>query len=215
MNFTDQLLSALSLYGYPVLFGVIAVASTGVPFPVTLMLIVAGSFVEQGEMNLWWVLGLASGGAIVGDQIGYGLGRWGGRRLALKISRKFSGGEVKLQKAEAFSERWGGVGIFFSRWLVTPLGPWLNVTSGITNYPWPRFLFWDVLGEVLWVVIYVMLGKIFSDRVESMSDMLGDLTWVILGLIAAVLLGWKLLKYFRPTNSVVREETRALIDPAS
>lgn len=215
MNLTDQLLSALSVYGYPVLFGVIAVAATGVPFPVTLMLIVAGSFVDQGEMNLWWVLGLASGGAIVGDQIGYGLGRWGGRRLALKVSRKFNGGEVKLQQAEAFTERWGGTGIFLSRWLMTPLGPWLNLTSGITNYPWPRFLFWDVLGEALWVLIYVMLGKVFSDRVESVSDVLGDLTWVILGLFAASVLGWKLSKYFRPTCAVITEEPHALNDPVS
>jgi membrane-associated protein len=214
MNFTDQLLSALSIYGYPVLFGVIAVASAGVPFPITLMLIVAGSFVDQGEMNLWLVIGLASGGAIVGDQLGYGLGRWGGRRLALKVARKFSGGELKLQKAEAFSKKWGGAGIFFSRWLVTPLGPWLNITSGITKYPWHRFLLWDVLGEVLWVVLYVMLGKIFSDRVQAISDLLGNLTWVILGLIVVVILGWKLMRYFRATTNAEEEESQLIADPA-
>lgn len=214
MNFTDQILSALSVYGYPALFVITAIASTGVPFPVTLMLIVAGSFVDQGEMNLWWTIGLASGGAVTGDQIGYGLGRWGGRRLALKISRKFRGGETKLQKAEAMSKKWGGAGIFFSRWLVTPLGPWLNITSGITNYPWPRFLLWDVLGEALWVVLYVMLGKIFSDRVQALSDALGNLTWVILGLLVALVLGWKLLKHLRATEPAKVDETQILADPA-
>lgn len=213
MNFTDQLLSALSIYGYPELFAIVAIASTGVPFPITLMLIVAGSFVDQGEMNLWWVIGLASGGAILGDQIGYGLGRWGGRRLALKVTRKFGGGEETLRKAEAFSKRWGGAGIFFSRWLVTPLGPWLNITSGITNYSWHRFLFWDVLGEVLWVVLYVMLGKIFSDRVQAISDLLGNLTWVILGLFVAAVLGWKLLKYLRATDPVKVEAAPILVNP--
>lgn len=211
MNLTDQLLSALSVYGYPALFGLIAISSTGVPFPVTLMLIVAGSFCAQGEMDLWWVIGLASGGAIVGDQIGYGLGRWGGRRLALKVARKFSGGADKLKKAEAFSNKWGGAGVFFSRWLVTPLGPWINITSGITEYSWHRFLLWDVLGEVLWVVLYVMLGKIFSDRVQALSDTLGDLTWVILGVLVAACLGWKLLKYLRATKPV--EAQPILTDP--
>ena len=52
MNLTDQLLAALSLYGLPVLFGVIAIAAAGVPMPVTLMLVAAGSFVELGEMKL-------------------------------------------------------------------------------------------------------------------------------------------------------------------
>jgi hypothetical protein len=73
------------------------------------------------------------------------------------------------------------MGIFLSRWLVTPLGPWLNLTSGIAGYSWPRFLFWDVTGEVLWVVIYVNLGKIFSDRVSALAELLGNLTWVIVG----------------------------------
>jgi hypothetical protein len=64
--------------------------------------------------------------------------------------------------------------MFFSRWLVTELGPWLNVTSGIAGYPWRRFIFWDVLGEVLWVVLYVMLGYIFSDRVQYIAEILGN-----------------------------------------
>jgi len=110
------------------------------------------------------VLTVASAGSVLGDQIGYGLGRWGGR-LAEGFSRKL-GGEEKLKSAEAFAKRWGGTGIFFSRWLVTPLGPWLNLTSGMAAYSWPRFVFWDVIGEVLWVVLYVMLGELFSDRVQ-------------------------------------------------
>jgi membrane-associated protein len=214
MNLTDQLLAAFSLYGYPVLFGVVAVASLGVPCPATFMLIVVGSFVAQGDLNLWWVIALASGGAIVGDQIGYGLGRKGGRRLALKVSRKFGGSEIKLQQAEAFSKKWGGAGIFFSRWLVTPLGPWLNLTSGITNYPWPRFLLWDVLGEVLWVVLCIILGKIFSDRVQALGELLGNLTWLILGLIVVVVLGWKLTKYSRSTRDVKGEDAQLIADPA-
>ena len=105
-----------------------------------------------------------------------------------------------IKRAEAFTKRWGGVGFFLSRWLITPLGPWLNLTSGITGYPWPRFLFWDVLGEVLWVVIYVSLGNIFSDRVGALAELLGSLTWVIVGTVALVILGWKLIQYFRSSG---------------
>ena len=64
MNLTDQLLAALSVYGLPLLFGVIAIAAVGVPMPVTLMLVAAGSFVELGEMKLWQVLVVASGAAV-------------------------------------------------------------------------------------------------------------------------------------------------------
>lgn len=200
MSLSDQLLAALLVYGLPVLFGVILIASIGVPFPVTLMLVAAGSFAKQGEMKLSSVLIAASGAAILGDHIGYGLSRWGGRRLVDRITRRL-GGAAKIKKAEALSKRWGGAGIFFSRWLVTELGPWLNVTSGITAYPWRHFVVWDVLGEVLWVFLYVMLGYKFSDRVQYLVEILGNLAWVILGILIAIILGWKIVKYLKPRAS--------------
>jgi membrane-associated protein len=201
MSFTDQLLAALLVHGVPLLFAVIAIAAVGVPFPVSLTLVAAGSFAKQGEMSLLPVILAGSLAAILGDQIGYGLSRWGGRRLIVRVSRRI-GGESKIKEAEALSKKWGGPGIFFSRWLVTQLGPWLNVTSGIAGYPWRRFIFWDVLGEVLWVVLYVMLGYIFSDRVQYISEILGNLAWAILALIVAIILGWKLFRYFRTAGSV-------------
>ena len=209
MTLSDQLLAALLLYGLPLLFGVIVIASIGAPLPVSLMLVAAGSFVEQGELKLWQVIIVASTAAVFGDQIGYGLARWGGRRLVTRISHRV-GGEGKLRKAEALANKWGGPGIFFSRWLVTELGPWLNVTSGIANYPWRRFILWDILGEVLWVVLYVTLGYVFSDRVEAIADILGNLSWVIIGIILAVILGWKIVRYLRTPDSTDTEQTTTL-----
>jgi membrane protein DedA with SNARE-associated domain len=201
MSFTDQLLAELLVHGVPLLFAVIAIAAVGVPFPVSLTLVAAGSFAKQGELSLLPVIVAGSLAAILGDQIGYGVSRWGGRRLIDRVTRRVGGAE-KIKKAEALSRKWGGPGIFFSRWLITELGPWLNVTSGIAGYPWRRFIFWDVLGEVLWVVLYVMLGYIFSDRVQYISEILGNLAWAILALIVAIILGWKLFRYFRPGVSV-------------
>ena len=201
MNITDQVLAALLVYGVPLLFAVVAISAVGVPFPVSLTLVAAGSFAKQGEMRLLPVILAGSLAAILGDQIGYGLSRWGGRPLIDRMTRRL-GGAKKIKKAEALTKKWGGFGIFFSRWLVTELGPWLNVTSGIAGYPWHRFILWDVLGEVLWVVLYVMLGYIFSDRVQYIAEILGNLVWAILALIVAIILGWKLFRYFRPSSSV-------------
>jgi membrane protein DedA with SNARE-associated domain len=197
MTITDQVLAALLLYGLPVLFGVILICSIGVPFPISLMLVAAGSFVEQGEMKLWQVIAVASVGAVLGDQIAYGLSRWGGRRVVNRISRKI-GGEANLKKAEALTRRWSGAGIFLSRWLITAFGPWVNVASGISAYPWRRFLLWDVLGQVLWVILYVGIGYAFSNRVQTIAEILGNFTWVVVGLIVAVILGWQLVRYVRP-----------------
>lgn len=199
MNITDQLLGALSQYGLPVLFGVIVIAAAGIPLPISMMLVAAGSFVELGEMKLWQVIVVASAGAVIGDQIGYALGRWGGHRFTERMRRRRKGSE-KLEQAQAFAKRWGAAGIFLTRWLITPLGPWLNLTSGMTGYPWTRFFVWDLLGEVLWVVLYVMLGMLFSGRVQALVEVLGNLAWVIVGLIVAVILGWKLLRYLQPAE---------------
>ena len=82
--------------------------------------------------------------------------------------------------------------MFFTRWLLTPLGPWINLASGASGYPWGKFLLWDVLGECLSVILYVTLGFVFSDRVISLDSVLGELTWAMVALVVALFLGWKL-----------------------
>jgi membrane protein DedA with SNARE-associated domain len=192
----DQLLSAVSQYGAPALFVVVAIAAVGVPLPITLLLIVAGSMVAQGAMNLWWVIGAASAGSILGDQAGYAIGRWGGRAAVTKLSRWFGKG-VDLPAVEAKARAWGGPGIFLTRWLLSPLGPWINLASGTASYPWRQFIFWDSLGEVTGAAIYISVGRIFSDRVMAMDAVLGEVTWAIAALLAAVILGYQLLAYLR------------------
>ena len=196
MRITDYLLSTLGVYGVPVLFVALLVGSAGVPLPASLLLVAAGSFVEQGELNLWSVLTLSATGAVLGDQIGYMIGRWGGRRLTQRMG-KLVGGEDKVENTEKWLRKREGVGVFLSRWLLTPLGPVVNFTAGATQYSWPRFFLYDVLGELLWVVLYVLLGKFFSDRVQALNDLLGDLTWAVLGIIAAIVLGVFAFKYLR------------------
>jgi membrane-associated protein len=190
----EQILAALSQYGSPALFVVVTIAAVGVPLPITLLLIVTGSLVSQGAMNFWLAIGLAGAGSVIGDLIGYGIGRWGGSGLVDRFTRLL-GGPERLEKAQSTARHWGGLGIFFSRWLVTPLGPWVNLASGLAGYPWMRFLVWDALGEFLGALIYVGLGQIFSDRVLALDGVLSDFTWAIVALLAAVVLGWKFLSY--------------------
>lgn len=192
---SDYLLSELGIYGLPLLFVVLVVGCAGIPLPASFLLLAAGSFVAQDELHLWPVLGLASAGAIIGDNIGYALGRWGGRRMFTWLPKLFA--KDRLGKTENWLKRWGGSGIFFSRWLLTPLGPIVNVTSGLTHYSWPRFFLYCATGEVLWVFVYVLLGKLFSGQVQVMSEFFGDFTWVMAGLLVVLVLGWNLFKFFR------------------
>jgi len=183
----DQLLAAVSEYGAPALFGIVTVAAIGVPLPVTLLLIVVGSMISQGAMNLWWAIGVAGAGAILGDQAGYAIGRWGGPAVVTKLSALL-GRRASIEAMEAKARAWGGPGIFITRWLLSPLGPWINLVSGTAGYPWRRFLFWDVLGEITGAAVFISLGWFFSDRVMALDAALGDMTWAIAALLAALIL---------------------------
>jgi membrane protein DedA with SNARE-associated domain len=167
-----------------------------VPTPASLLLIAAGAFVQQGEMAMGWTVVMAATGTIIGDNIGYVLGRWGYERFYKRLSR-LVGGEERLKQAQEWLNRYGGVAIFLSRWLITPLGPVINLTSGMSGYPWGRFLFLDIIGELIWVILYVFLGAVFSDRVQALGDFLDDLTWTVVGLVAATALGWVLVRRLR------------------
>jgi membrane protein DedA with SNARE-associated domain len=199
LSLSDYLLSTLGVYGLPVLFVALLVGAVGLPLPGSLMLLAAGSFVEQGDMSVWPVLMLSAAGVIIGDNVGYALGRWGGRKLLLRLSRFV--GAKRLQAAEDWLSKYEGAGIFLSRWLITPLAPFVNIACGVTGYSWPRFMLYVVAGEALWVLLYVLLGQFFSDRVQEMSELLGDFVWMIVGLLFVVALGWNLLKYFRSNSS--------------
>ena len=199
VSLSGQLLAAFALYGLPVLFGVVLLGSAGVPIPGVVVVIVAGALVQQGELNLWWVVGLACSAAILGDNIGYALGRFGRHHLAHRFIWRL-GGESRLKDAEALAGKWSGFGIFLSRWLLTPFGALINLASGMGAYPYPRFLLFDVSGEVLWAIEYVLLGELLSNRIATVMDLLGQVSWVVVGLIGAIIFGWLIVRRLRQSR---------------
>jgi membrane protein DedA with SNARE-associated domain len=105
-----------------------------------------------------------------------------------------------LEEIERRARNRAGLYIFLTRWLLSPLGPWVNLGSGIARYPWHRFLLWDILGEFFGVALYISLGQIFSDRVMALDSLLGDVTWGVVALTFALLAGRALLGYLRPQS---------------
>jgi membrane-associated protein len=197
----EQLLALVSQYGAPALFAVVLVASLGAPLPIALLLIVTGSLAEQGAMNIWTAIAVAGAGSVLGDLGGYAIGRWGGTLLVERLCR-ILGGTNRLQQIEERARHRAGLYIFLTRWLLSPLGPWVNLASGIAEYPVGQFLMWDALGEFFGAALYISLGQIFSDRVMALDSVLGDATWGILALTIAVLIGRALFGYVTAKSSV-------------
>jgi membrane-associated protein len=188
----NELLSALVVYGLPLLFVVVLIASAGVPLPATLVVMAAGAFAQDETLSLPWVLGLTLLAAVIGDHLGYVIGAWGGRPLIRRIGQLF-GSEVVLERASAAMQRWGWVAVFFSRWLLTPLGTACNWTCGMTGYSLRSFFLADVLGEAVYIALLVTLGFIFSDQLEYIGDLLGVVGPWLMGVFIIVAVGWYLL----------------------
>ena len=196
MNLQDALTSALTTYGVAAIFLSVLISSVGLPLPTSFLLILAGAYIASGDLSYWPVIAAALAGAVIGDHLGYGLGIWGGRSLAGRISRRL-GAEKLLARAEANSNRWGGIGVFLSRWLITAVAPYINLTCGITRLNIPIFSACVIVGEALWVLGYVYLGQLFSSSVAEISDILGEFSYVLIGLAVLIVLGYQLVKSLR------------------
>jgi membrane-associated protein len=206
MDLQSTLLSALSSYGVFALFGSILVSSFGLPLPTSFLLIVAGSFVATGDLQIAPVIAASIAGAVIGDHLGYAVGRSGGRSFAERAAARL-GATQALVRAEATANKWGALTVFFSRWLITAIGPYVNLISGVTGQRLPVFSLWVVLGESLWVLAYVYVGVLFGDKISEISDALSDFTGV---LAAAAIAG--LLLYFLIRN--LRARAPAMPAPA-
>lgn len=193
---TTELLNALTQYGSALVVGVVFLASLGTPLPATLVLLSAGALAAGADWSLALLVLGATGAAVLGDQLGYALGRWGGQALIARLNRRQAVAS-RLARAERLTQRWGVWIIFFSRWLLTPLGPLINLTSGLVRQRWSLFLALDLCGELVWVSLYVGLGWFFGERAPALSAQVGQVAWLGLGGLALAGLGMWLSRSMR------------------
>ena len=178
---TAWLLALVPQYGLWLLAATTFLSCLALPFPASILMLTAGGFAAAGDLVLWQAFLAAAAGGIAGDQSGY----WAGRGLgtpALARLRRDPARDRMLARADALMQRRGIMAIFLSRWLVSPLGPWVNLIAGSTSYRGARFTLAGVAGEAVWAGLYVGAGYGFGGNVEAASDMLGS----VLGLVGAV-----------------------------
>ena len=210
---TDWLLAALLAYGALALLPVIAGAAIGVPLPASLLLLAAGAFAGAGQLPLLSLVPAAFVGAVVGDGVGYWLGRRGGPAAVQRWGRRFKLDGVAIGRAERGFDRWGGLSVLLTRFLLTPFGPVINILAGAARYPLRSFLVYDLLGEAIWVASYVGLGYAFSASWDVLADLLGSGTRLVSLLVVVVVLGWLLLRALRHPGHK-RSEPGVAVRPA-
>jgi len=136
---------------YLVVGGVIGLESLGIPVPGEITLVSASLLAATGSIDVWWVAAAASAGAIIGDSIGYAIGRRGGRALLERCGRRFPRhfGPAHLAKAERIFERWGVWAVFFGRFIAL-LRILAGPLAGSLKVPYGRFLLANATGGIVW-----------------------------------------------------------------
>ena len=144
-----SLLSVARHVGYPVLFGLVAIETMGIPVPGETAIFTAGILASREELSIEIVIAVAALGAIVGDNIGFAIGRRLGRRLLLAPGPLERHRRRVIDLGEPFFERHGPKAVFLGRWITG-----LRITSawlaGVNRMAWPTFLFWNALGGIFW-----------------------------------------------------------------
>jgi membrane-associated protein len=151
--------------GYAAVFALIAVETMGIPVPGETALIGAALLAHDGQMSIVVLVALAAAAAIIGDNVGFAIGRKGGRRLFARPG-PFHDHRLKvLEHGEPFFARHGPKAVFLGRWVsgLRIASAWL---AGMNKMEWPTFLFWNALGGIAWAAS-IGLGVYFLGHVAE------------------------------------------------
>ena len=178
----------LDHYGYWALFGAILLENFGLPVPGETLLIASALLASQGKMHIVTLLVTACIAAITGDNIGYAIGRFGGRRLVFRYGRYVLITEERLQKAEGFFGRYGGAVVVMARFFAV-LRQLNGIVAGTAKMRWYRFLLYNILGAALWVTFWGMLFYELGERGFRFGAGINKVQFFLLGGLVAATVG--------------------------
>ncbi len=159
----------LNNYGYLAVAGLVFVEDFGVPVPGETILIAAAVYAGAGRLNIAVVFALALLAAVLGDNLGYLIGRRLGRAVVLRYGRYVLLTPQRLDKAEGFFTRHGGKVVTIARF-VSGLRQANGIVAGLTRMPWLRFVAFNVLGAALWVGAWCAAGYLAGSQIQSVYD---------------------------------------------
>jgi membrane protein DedA with SNARE-associated domain len=182
----QQLLSLLHHYGYEAVLVAIAGESMGLPLPGETMLITASIYAgTTHNLNIGLVILFAVIGAVVGDNLGYEIGRVGGYRLLHRFGKYVRLEEKHLKLGKYLFYKYGARVVFFGRF-ITVLRTWAAFLAGVNKMHWKKFLLFNALGALLWGDFYGLLGYFFG---RELIQYTGLLRYILLNLGVLILIG--------------------------
>jgi membrane-associated protein len=168
--------------GYPVIFALIAIETMGIPVPGETALVTAAVVASRGRLQIEVVIAVAAAAAIIGDNIGFAIGRKLGRRVLTAPGPLLRHRRQVIAIGEPFFDRHGPKAVFLGRW-VTGLRITAAWMAGVTRMSWPTFLFWNALGGIAWATSLGLLAYFVGHSAEKFIHFagVGGAVGVVLG----------------------------------
>jgi len=195
------IISVSSKLGY-LLPAIIGLESMGIPSPGETALVAAAVLASQGKLKIWLVIVIGVSSAIIGDNIGYLLGRRIGRDVLEARGPLHRHRKRAIAAGDRFFERHGPKAVFFARWiaLVRFAAAWL---AGINRMPLKLFFFWNALGGITWGITYGLVGYYGGHAATHVLATMGIIGAVVLGVI---LVGFLVYVWLRERRGAQAEE---------
>ncbi len=174
-------------WGYWTVPAALLLENAGVPVPGETILLFASFLAwSEGELHLPYLILLGIAACTLGDNLGYVVGRWGGRPLLERYQHIFHIRDRTIRRGERLFERHGAVTIFFARFIFGMriiAGP----LAGVLHMPWRQFVLFNFLGASVWVTTISLVGYFFGSEWDRLVHVMGRVNLVIVIVVLAVL----------------------------
>jgi membrane protein DedA with SNARE-associated domain len=175
----------LESYGYLVVFLLVMLESIGVPVPGETALVGAALYAgSTHNLEIWAIVAVAAAGAIIGDNIGFAIGRYGGAKLLVRYGHRVHLHEGRLKIGIWLFRRHGGKVVFWGRF-VSILRTWAAFLAGANRMEWRRFLVFNAAGGIVWATLYGVVYYVFGATLSKLSTAI-DVTIGIGGVVILV-----------------------------
>ena len=182
----DGLNHLLGEYGYGVVFVVIMLEAMGIPFPGESMVIAASIYAATtGRLQIWAVVAAAIGGAIMGDNFGYLIGRWAGIPLLKRYGRHVGLTDKRLDLSRYLFKTQGGKVVFVGRFIAI-LRTFVALFAGANNMEWKTFLLWNAVGGVAWASLYGFGAYLLGNEMKRLAGPIGIAIAVVAAIVVVI-----------------------------
>ena len=181
----DWLIELFARYGYAVVFVGVFLENAGMPVPGETALLAGAALARYGRLSLPWVIVTAICGAILGDNLGFLIGRRGGRALVERYGAILGLTRARLGQFDTFFDRHGAKTVFIARF-VTGLRVVGAILAGTSGLSWGRFLVYNMTGAIAWATIFGGVGYTLAYSWQTLEQWIGRSGLVLLAVIAVV-----------------------------